>query len=196
MSDGTVRLGDTATNYSQFATDGEQTMAGTARVYKTVWISASAIRAAGVKAATVGLNGGGYLVASFADNQEQQIQYNLPIPEDMDRSADCTLRVGWSSPTTSQDCDWEITWLATAEDDDTEAAGTTDTGFYESSGTADGLVVSSLETIAGGTLGASDVCLHIVLERDGNDAGDTLGAVAEVHGVCLRYVSNKHGTAL
>lgn len=156
------------------------------------WIPADAVQAAGAKPATIGLNGGGFIVASFADNQEQQIQFNMIVPADMDRSQPCYLCAGWSSPTVSQDCDWEMTYLITAEDEDTEAAGTPSQSYQSSSATADGLVVSTLATIAAGTITPDDVCLHCVLERDGNDANDNLGDVAEVHGVSLRYTKNKH----
>lgn len=171
----------------------EVLLAGTSRVTKRRWIPANGVQAAGAKPATIGLNGGGWIIWSFADNQEQEIQYNIDIPPDMDLSADSILCVGWSSPTISQDCDWELEYLLSAIGDDTEAAPTASVQSYEeSSGTADGLVLSQMATIAGGTI-TDELCIHCVLMRDGNDANDTLGDVAEVHGVALVYVANKLG---
>jgi len=151
------------------------------------WLPAGAIRAAGVKPATLTLNGAGFLVLSFADGQEQYGQSNLIIPDDIDRAIACYICVGWSSPTTSQDCDWEIEYLITAEDDDTDQAGTTAQDYAESSATADGLVVSSIATIAGGTISADDICIHTQVMRDGDDGSDNLGDVAELHGMALLY---------
>lgn len=171
----------------------EVTLGGTSRVTKRRWIPANGIQAAGARPATLALNGGGWIVWQFADNLEREIQYNVDVPPDMDLSQDAQLCVGWSSPTISQDCDWEIEYLITAIDDDTEAAPTATVQSYEeSSGTADGLVISPIATIAGGTI-TDEICFHVVLLRDGNDPNDNLGDVAEVHGVALQYVSNKFG---
>jgi hypothetical protein len=148
------------------------------------WISVSAVRAAGVKPATVTVNGNGFVVASFADNQEQQIQANLKIPDMIDTSQPISICVGWSSPATGADCDWELTYLVTAMNEATDAAGATVQSYETSSAVADGLVVSELGSI---TVSSGDICIHVILERDGNDANDTLGAVAEVHGLALKY---------
>ena len=194
--DGALRLSaNDATNYTQFADDGIMTMAGTARVTKYEWISASGIKSAGLKAASVGVNGNGFIVWSFADGQEQRIQYNLKIPDDMDVSEDCYLCFGWSSPTTSQTLVYDVTYLITAVNDSTEQAGTAVTGnTATSSGTADGLIVSPGVTIAGGTI-TDEVCIHVIFERDGNNGSDTLGAVMELHGIALQYIANKLGVA-
>jgi hypothetical protein len=185
-------IGD-STNGATFASDGELTLAGTARVVQYEWISASAVQAAGAKPATIGVNGGGWVVASFADNQEQQIQANIKVPADMDTGTDSYICLGWSSPTISSVCDWEVEVLVTALNEDTEGASTVSLQSNEtSSATADGLVVSSF-TIPNANIGTSDVCLHIVVQRDGNDAADTLGDVAELHGIILKYTSYRLG---
>ena len=59
-----------------------------ARVIKYAWIPAGGVRAAGAKPATLGVNGNGWLVQSFADGQEQQVLANIKVPDDMDISAD------------------------------------------------------------------------------------------------------------
>ena len=153
---------------------------------KYVWLSASATRAAGIKPATLTVNGNDWVVMSFADNQEQEVQANMMLPVDLDASQDIAICVGWSSPTISQDCDWEVTYLVTAVGEDTDQAGTTLQSYEESSGTADGLVQSEF-TIAAANVDATDVCIHLVVARDGNDGSDNLGAVAELHGIAMRY---------
>ena len=169
-------------------------MTGAGRVTKNSWLPASSARAPGVKPATYvdhGISG----AWQFADGQEEYIHTNLMIPDDMDLSEDCAICIGWSSTTTSQDCDWEIAYLITALDGDTSAAAdATEQSYEESSSVAEGLIRSGFCVIAGGTIGATDVCLHIQIMRDGNDGSDNLGAAAEVHGIVLSYVANKIGT--
>jgi hypothetical protein len=186
-----VEMGD-GTNYTEVKSDGEINLHGTARVTKYTWMSASATRAAGAKPATIGLNGSGWIVASFADGQEEQIQANIMIPPDADPDANIAICIGWSSPTISQNCDWEVTYLVTAANEDTDQAGVLVQSFEASSAVADGLVISALGNI---DIDSGDVCVHVVVERDGNDVLDTLGDVAEVHGLALRYTADKLGAA-
>jgi hypothetical protein len=176
------------------AADGELTQYGTARTIKYRWIPAEAIQTAGTKPASKTLNDNGYSVISFADNLEKEVQFNFKVPEDMDLSAASYLCVGWSSPATSETCDWDLTYLITALNDTTEAAGTNDQEDGTSSATANGLVQTSF-TFAGATFTANDVCVHCKLMRDGDDANDTLGDIAELHGVMFKYYSNKLGEA-
>ena len=169
-------------------------LTGDGRVAKNRWMPASAARAPGASPATYvdhGITG----AWRFADNQEQYIHMNLMVPENMDTSEESTICLGWSSTTTSQDCDWEIAYLITAVDEDTAAgADATVQSYEESSSVAEGLVRSAFCVIAGGTISAADICLHIQIMRDGNDGSDNLGAAAEVHGVAFTYIANKLGT--
>lgn len=195
MSSGEFRIGNT-TNYVEFKDDGELSLAGTARVTKRMWISANAIKAVGALAATETVNGNGYYILSFADNLVRRVQYTFSIPTDMDLSVDSWLGMGWSSPATSADTYINMYYFITAPGDSTDQAGTSDTGnILTSSGTADGLVVSPVVTISGGTIQSDEVCIHVILERDGTQGTDTLNDVLELQGVSLQYVSNKLGIA-
>ena len=170
------------------------TVSDNAKVNKYEWISASGVCAPGASAASLTTNGNGFIIYSFADGLERYVRYNVKIPDDMDLSEDSYFCIGWSSPAQSLNCDWEMTYLFTAQNDSTDQAGTADTNNYStSSATADGLIVTSVVTIAGGTIQSDEVCAHVILMRDGNDAGDTLGDVAELHGVAFKYVANKLG---
>lgn len=168
-------------------------LTGNGRVTKYSWLPASSARAPGVKPATYvdhGISG----AWRFADGQEEYIHVNLMVPADMDLSEDSVICFGWSSTTTSQDCDWEVAYLITAVDEDTSAAAdATEQSYEESSSVAEGLIRSGFCVIAGGTIGATDVCMHVQIMRDGNDGSDNLGAAAEIHGVVFTYVANKLG---
>ena len=161
----------------------------TAVVYaasKAVGVFSGAVRAAGVTPATLTVNGNNFVVLSFADGQEQEVQANVKIPDDIDDSVDAYVCLGWSSPTVSQDCDWVVTYLVSALNESTDQAGTPLQDYVASSATGDGLVIS-LFTIPAAGINATDVCIHLTIMRDGNDGSDNLGAVAELHGLALRY---------
>ena len=159
-----------------------------------LWISANAIRAAGVQAATPALNGQGFIVYSFADGQDRNVQFNMQVPFDMDVSKPCRLCLGWSSPAVLQNLVVDVAYLITAEGEDTEAAPTVQAGnIYASGAIADGMVIGRLPDIPGGAIEDNDVCLHFTLERDGDNVLDTLGDVMELHGVALRYTATAYG---
>lgn len=191
---GDASMGD-GTNDTQLASDGTQTMTGTARVTKYTWIPVGALRAGGAAPASNELNDNGYDILSFADNADNWAQANIKVPDDMDLSADSYLCVGWSSPTTDANCVWDMKYLITAPDDSTDAAGTSDTGnIVVSSSNAEGLVVSLVVTISGETIQSDEICIHLQIMRDGDNDSDTLEDVAEVHGVAFQYTANKLGT--
>lgn len=190
---GTGAIGDrTNGDFAHWASDGELTLNGTARVTKYTWLPADALQAAGAKPATQTLNGNGFAIYDFADNLEQQIQFNLAFPTDMDKNEDVYIGIGWSSPTIGGVADWELTYLITGLDDSTDQPGTLIQQYEYSSTTADGLTRSAF-TIDHNLLTNDDICMHVILERDGNDANDNLTASAELHGVQLVYTSDKLG---
>jgi hypothetical protein len=155
-----------------------------------MWIPANAVRGMGAQPATAAVNGQGFFVYSFADNQDRDVQFNIQVPPEMDRSLPCRLCIAWSSPAISQTLIADVTYLITAPGDDTEAVPTAQTGnAFTSAAIADGLVLSEFPDIAGGTVNDDDLCFHFSLERDGDNALDTLGDVMELHGVALRYTT-------
>jgi len=175
---------------------GDLTLTGGAKVTREAWIPASSLRAPGIKPATFvdhGISG----AWEFSDGAEEIINANVKIPSDADTSEDMSICIGWSSPAMSLNCDWELAYVLTKVNDDTTAAAQeTLQQFATSSATANGLIVTSNTVVAATQIEATDVCYHIQLMRDGNDGADTLGDVAHVHGMVLRYVSNKLGAAI
>ena len=179
------------------AMTGQLTFSGSGRVIKYEWMSAGAIRAAGASAASETVNTNGYIVISFADNLDRWCQANIKIPTDMDLSAESSICLGWSSPTTSATLVYDAYYNVTALNESTDAAGTSSTGqTATSSATANGLVITPTITIAGGTLGSDDVCIHYKFMRDGDNGSDTLNDVMELQGMALKYTANKLGEAV
>lgn len=159
-----------------------------AQMEKWVWMPAQAVRAPGVKPATYvdhGISG----VWQFADAQEEIIVCNLKVPDLANRDESFYICVGWSSPAQNLFCDWEVAYLFTQIDEDTSAvAQQTLQAFCLSSLVANGLVISYFEVVPA-QIHDDDVCIHTNVMRDGNDVGDTLGDVANVHGVALKYTA-------
>ena len=186
------QFGD-ATNKMTVAADGEIGLEGTARVAKSVWMPAGAVRGVGANPASESTNATGFVILEFADAADDYAQANIKVPADMDFTADSTICIGWSVPNLSANMTWGYGYLISAEDEDTEAAATTGTTQVTSSATADGLNVDTIVTISGSTITASDVCIHLYFYRDVSE--DTYGNPVDVHGVAFRYTANKLGTA-
>jgi len=186
-----VRFGDT-TNYTKTDIDGEITQYGTARTKKQIWIQAEALRAPGVNPATfqdLGISG----VWQFADNLTKVIVTKLPLITDFDPSENANVNLGWSSPSNTGVCRWQVEYLVRTEDEDMSAAAEdTLTSDEAPSGTANGLTLSSF-TIPAASLASTDHCLLLRITRLGG--ADTLGDVANLSGICLSYVSDKLGEA-
>lgn len=152
------------------------------------WCPASGLQAPGAKPASAVTRTVG-MAWAFSDGQEEEIRGNIKLPDLLDRDETVTFCLGWSSPATSANCDWEIDYLLTAAGEDTDgAADATMQDYVASSGTADGLVMTTWTGDAF-SVGASDVCVHFTIRRDGNDGSDALGDVAHVHGVALVYTA-------
>jgi len=199
QADGIVKIGDLdSTHFAQFAPDGEITLSGTARVKKPCWIPANAIQAPQSRPATL-IDHGISVAWQFGDVavevNTEQIRANIGLPSDMDITVVPALKIGWSSNTTSADCNWQIEYLYRGPDEDTTAAAQeTLISAETSSSTADGLVVSEF-TLQ--TPSASDACIHIRITRRSDDAADTINAdTVELQGMCLYYTSNRLGEAL
>lgn len=171
----------------------------TARITKSTWIDAAGIKP----------NPGGKPPDSIAHGlletpawqfgneavvgNQEYVSFNLKIPEDMDISVAPSLCVGWSSTGVSPGvCEWEFSYLYTAEGEDT-TLGAQDTITVNEAApiTTDGLVITPA---AGMDLpGATDICIHGKLRRLSAGGTDTIGGTVELHGVAFWYASNKLG---
>jgi len=191
------KFGDSTTNYTQFATDGIQTLHGTARTTNTLWIGAEGMKAPPTKSATFVDHG--YSGAwEFSDATDDTIVANMRIPYKMDRSEAPSITIGWSSATTEKFCEWQIEYLWRSVNEDTTPAApddtllsSTDADVSISSATANGFVLSTFPISAPS---ATDVCLHLRIKRRADLAADTInGDTVELHGICMTFTSNKLG---
>jgi len=199
----TVQIGDglNDANYTQFsATTGLQTLHGDARVTKYEWINASSINPlgpGGANAAKLTLSTNGWVIIEFTEGTDDYIQANMKIPDDMDLSAVSYVCIGWSSADADgDDCVWGYKYFITAAGDDTDVVGTSGTATITDDASVDGLVTMPILTIAGGTIQSDEICIHLQIYRDGDNAADTITGNVDMHGIALQYIADKHGTAL
>jgi len=193
---GITSLGDGGTtHYTAFAADGLQTMAGTARVVRDIWVPFNALKAPGTKPATFkewGISG----AWEFSDGTDDTVVFNIKFPYDMDKSVAPVICVGWSTNTavTSETATWQLEYLYTAPGEDTTAAAqATITIDSNAVAQADGLIIATFPAMA--VPGSTDICLHGRLKRLGAGGNDDLTDTAELHGVVMQYTSDKLGTA-
>lgn len=195
-SAGLIQLGDAGvTNYAQFAADGELNLFGTARVIRDAWIPFNAIRAPGTKPATYvdhGISG----AWEFSDATDDTIVGNIKFPNDMDHSIAPSVCVGWSTNTAvdTETAVWQLEYLYTQVGEDTSAAAqATITVDSNAIAQADGLILAVFPAMD--IPHADDVCIHFRIKRLGADGNDDLTDTTELHGIVMRYTSNKLGTA-
>lgn len=197
---GAATIGDGGSiNYSAFAADGILTMAGTGRVTNGFWINAEALKAPTTNPAEKISHGiletPAFQFADAVEGNQENVTYNMRIPDRMDRSAAPTMSLGWSADGISPgNCRWQFEYHWTSPGEDTGAAAQETlyvTGTADD--TADGLVISTFTGID--LPSATDVCIHCRITRLSADELDTIEDTVELHGVCLSWTSNKLGTA-
>ena len=189
-----VRIGDVS-NYTQIAPDGEITLVGTARVVKNAWLPFSGLKAPTVSPAVLvdhGVSG----AWEFSDGTDDTIVANFQLPFDMDKTVAPVITLGWSTATTvtTETAVWQLEYLYSQLGENTAAAAqATINVSSNAAATTNGLVLAELPTLA--VPHADDVCLHTRVKRLGADGSDDLTDTAELHGMFLKYTSNKLGTA-
>jgi hypothetical protein len=189
-SDGTTYIGDGGTtNYAEIKADGEINLHGTARVYKNLFIRPAALGVGGAAPASATVNASGFGILEFADSADDYAQVNINVPSDMDVTADSEIRITWSVPNMT----WGYGYSIVPENGDTDTVATTGTTVVTSSGTSDGKTSDTLFTISGSSLGTGAL-LQIYFYRD--VSADTYSNPVAVHGMALKYVSNKLGVGL
>jgi hypothetical protein len=186
------------TNEAAFAADGELTLAGTARVTKSLWLNAGGIRAPGGKPATFvsyGLTG----VWQFADQgveaNQETVSGTLKIPDEMDITVAPTFHVGWSADGVSPgNCEWQLEYLWISPDEATDgAAQETLTITVAASATADGFVFSTFTGIDAPS--GTDKAMLWRIKRLSAGGNDTIVDTVEMRGCAFAYTANKLGTA-
>jgi len=188
-------IGDYPDNYLDVSTDGEVNLYGTAKVIKGRWFPFNELKAPGTKPATFkewGISG----AWEFSDGTDDTIVFNLQVPSDMDRTVAPSFIIGWSTNTTvtTETAVWQLEYLYTAAGEDTTAAAQ-ETLTVNSNAIAQANGLIEVEITGMDLPSSTDACIHCRLKRLGADGADDLTDTAELHGICIKYTSNKLGTA-
>ena len=192
---GAAQIGD-GTNYANIASDGEITLAGTARVKKEFAISPSDYNP-GASGPTAALQGG-FESYEFTINDDMYASFEVPY--DWDSSTDITIEVYWgideAYATNSAEVQWYVDWYAVAEGEDVTSPGNTgniDFGDVNIPATANTLVKTE-GTIAAASLSSGDiVSLHG--SRVALDGGNNPTAEPYIIQIHVEYTSNNLGEA-
>ena len=161
-------------------------------VTRNVWLPFNALKAPGTKPATFkewGIAG----VWEFSDSTDDTIVANIQFPYDMDMTVAPTMALGWSTNTavTSETTRWQLEYLYTAVGEHTKANAQGQIYIdSDAIAQADGLIIATFPALD--TPGATDACMHLRIKRLG--ATDDLTDTAELHGLCMSYISNKRGS--
>lgn len=189
---GTTRLGNSATNYTQFAANGSLTLTGTARVTNLIWMPAGGIKAPGVKPATWvdhGISG----AWEFSDATDDTLVTDLRVPNRMDRTVSPTINIDWSAAGISPgNCEWQLEYIWRTIDESTIAvAQETLTVITAASSTANGLNTS---TFTGVDLpSATDRLLQVRIKRLAAGANDTIADTVELHAIYMEFTTCRLG---
>ena len=190
----TTDLGS-ATNYTRFANDGTQTMAGTARVRREIQVS-ELFSELGGSAPTrttraVGASGGVVVpVLSFSDVVQNDVYFEIHAAHDTDDSVSVEFHIHWipNSTWTSGNYMWKLEYLAKANN----ASFATGTPTTISADVTPANATDSIETEFASTIDLNaeqTLCGHFY--RDvANDNGDAKG---EIRFFEIEYTSNKLG---
>ena len=193
---GGASVGDVATNYTAFATDGLMTMAGTARVKKEFTIPLSDFNpgATGPTPALCGL----FPAQSFGIDEDMHTSFE--IPSDCDTSVDVKIEIYWAIneayATNSGEVQWQAEYRSVAVGESVDNGGATsvvDSGDINIPATAYTLAKTEL-TISAASISQDDL-VAINLARIDIDTGTDPTAEPCVVMVNLEYTSNKLGEA-
>ncbi len=202
---GTTRLGDSATNYAAFASDGKLTLVGAARVEKHLRVGAASWTK-GSPAPSEGFEGV-FVTLDFDNSTDDEAFYTLVVPSWWDSSIDVIVHVEWfydggGSPGTVEDAGtvcWALEYLSIKDGENITAAGTTIAKTSAGNHFSDRLVRTYFSSkILASNLEAGDT-MGLRLYRDvdgGGDSGDSMAAIARLVHVHFHFVQNKFGQSL
>ncbi len=187
-----AKIGD-LTNFTNFASDGRQTMLGTARYKLGFEIDNSGFKEPPAQSATL-VNRGIGTAYEFSDGQSEHIHAEIRITGRWVDTEDLTVILLWDSPTVSEDCNWEITYLFRTFDEDMSEENTEGTisCLKTSSSNANGLVHSTC-TIPTIDFNPNDKILQLEIWRNGDDPADTLGDSAYLHTMIIQGIADELG---
>ena len=192
---GDTKLGDDNTNYASFATDGELTLTGTARVNKEFNVPLTDFNP-GASGPTKALHD---IFPTFEFNIGDDMHTSFEMPDDWATGTDLTVEVYWAIDeayaTNSGEVRWNADWRAVAVGEliSGGSSGTMDFGDINIHATAN-TIVKTESTISGASLTADDL-VAFNGSRVALVAGNNPTAEPYIVAVRVEYIADKLGEA-
>ena len=192
---GGTTLGDNGTtDYTNFADDGLQTMAGTARVFKHVVIGVESAMFGATVPTTAII--GNYIVDQFSQNPPvESIHMTWHIPSDWAVGTDILIHLHWAPVNgNAGDVVWDVDFTAVASNSDEviSGAGTALTVTDSTQSLQDELLETADMTMTGAGISQEDT-LGLKISRDTGDGNDTYGSSASLVLIEIKYLTDKLG---
>ena len=197
-SDGSTRIGESSgSNYTQFASDGTLTLAGTARVVNHLRIPAHTFKkVVGGSPPEEKLEG---IIATidFDDSTDEQAYYTEVAPFRMDGTVDMGIEISWTFDANQADntkkVKWSVEYIAIANGEAVNGATTTTTQL--SAGNHNSGQGTEVHTVfATGLQGITvEDIIGIRVFRDADDGTDTFVGDARLMVLHIHFTSNKLG---
>lgn len=215
LATGGARVGD-ASNYTDTSTTGRQTMAGTARVYKHIWIPAEQFL---VDSTSGSMESGSLLIdvsgsifagvtASMASIKVIQPAVNItgsattafatfPVPSDVDTTTSVCPYIEWTCHDTHATAGSVfvlkagVGYLAGSAVIRAAASASANAPYnYTASGTWHSTSVGSFPAF-----GTGDTMGIIIVRHDQTESADTAGSAIAIGGVRIKYQANQIGAS-
>ena len=198
-TNGNTFIGDGGTtNYAKFDSNGQLTLAGTARVTVDNYITASGVKAPGSNPAAFieyGIVGAWEFDDQGVAGNQEQISGTLKLPTQMDKTEAPYFKIGWSANGVSPgNCEWQLEYLYRSPNEDTTAAAqATITVTSTASSTSDGLIIATFSALA--LPSATDQAMFYRITRLSAGGNDTIVDTTEIRGMLFTHTRNKLGNA-
>ncbi len=186
---GNIQIGTPGSNSLNIASSGALTFSGTARPTKTLWFDANdfSVVAGSAAMGTVGAGSArGYAFDAAAD---EAVTLNFRVPDNWVAGSDVTAYIYWCANAVAGDCVWDLITVPLAESEAMAGAGNTDSVTDTTDGTANDLNITAAVTISASTEWAAGDLVVLKVNRNADDAADTLAADAVLLGVRIDYTA-------
>ena len=188
---GDTKFGDDNTNYVSFATDGEMSLAGTARVERHLRVGAESWQK-GTSAPSEGFEGV-FTTLDFDNTTDDEAYYTLIVPHRWDSTVDIEFAVDWFYDGTQDDgtvC-WNLEYKGIKAGEAVTGAGTIITQTTAGNHTTGQMVRTTFTVkILASNLEVEDT-VGLKLSRDVSE--DTLGTNARLINTHFHFLMNSLG---
>ncbi len=201
---GDTKLGDDNTNYATFATDGELTLVGTARVLRSVDFEPDAVKKGGV--GPTDSTEDGFPIHDYQSTNDESVFVHWEIPHDYADGQEIHLHVEFfvdTAPASAKSVTWGVEYKKQSTGDNFSFGGSTTviTNTSITTGTPANdkkIHISALIQLTTTGFEPMDVVLiRIFRDADASEDGatDDFGSNARVFNYHLMYLSDKLGQA-